>query len=172
MPCDLATTQASACVSGTGKVTDPLTLLQVIAENFAETSLANNSANTNTVAAILSRACDSGIGKITDENALWRIIAQNLCSLSNSDTPSSVCALVTISGAGTSEANQTYTKVSDTVYVGNSNPDTHIILNSGTGLWEIVSSISDDLYIQSGTFPLTWTFGPAGSAPVPTGVCS
>jgi len=36
MPCNLATTQAAACVSGIGKLTDPVQLLQVIAELSCE----------------------------------------------------------------------------------------------------------------------------------------
>lgn len=96
MACNLATTQAAACVSGIGKLTDPLSLLQVIAENFAETSLANNSANTNTVDAIRARACVSGIGKLTDENALWRIVAQNLCAIA-AGTPTITINITSVS---------------------------------------------------------------------------
>lgn len=81
MSCNLATVQAAACASGIRKLTSPIQLLQIIAENFAESSLASNPANTNTVDAILARACTSGIGKLTDEAALWRIIAQNVCAL-------------------------------------------------------------------------------------------
>ncbi len=81
MSCNLATEQAAACTSGIGRLTDPIQLFQVIAENYAELSLQGNPANTNSVDAIRARACVSGIGKITDENALYRIIAQNLCAL-------------------------------------------------------------------------------------------
>lgn len=81
MSCNLATEQAAACSSGIGKLTDPIQLLQVIAQNYAALSFAGNAANTLTVDAIRARACVSGIGKITDENALWRIIAQNTCAL-------------------------------------------------------------------------------------------
>lgn len=97
MSCNLATTQAAACVSGIGKLTDPLSLLQVIAENFAESAFASNSANTNSIDAIRARACTSGIGKITDELALWRIIAQNLCALANNDVPATVISMTSIS---------------------------------------------------------------------------
>lgn len=78
MPCDLTTVQADLCVSGIGKVTDPITLLQIIAQNTAE---ASGEADI-TPAAILARACTSGIGKVTSEITLLTVIAQNLCDAS------------------------------------------------------------------------------------------
>ncbi len=171
MSCNLATEQAAACASGIGKLTDPIQLLQVIAENYAELSLAGNAANTNTVDAIRARACVSGIGKLTDENALWRIIAQNVCALANSDTPVESCDTVTISGAGTAGANQAYTKISSTVYTGNTSPSFELFFNAGTNLWTIESFALGTLYRQTGTFPGTWvTVG--GADPAPIGVCS
>lgn len=80
MPCNLATTQASACSSGIGKETNPIALLQIIAQNFATLAAQANPANTATVADIQARACTSGIGKLTDELSLQRIAAQNLCA--------------------------------------------------------------------------------------------
>jgi len=79
MACDLATVLDDACDSGIGNLTNPIALLQVIAQSLASTLDAVNPALSTNVDAILSRACDSGIGKQTDELSLMRIYAQNLC---------------------------------------------------------------------------------------------
>ena len=75
MACSLTDVLASACDSGIGKETDPVRLLQVIAQNTADAL----SGTDITVAAILARACTSGIAKVTDPVKLQQIIAQNLC---------------------------------------------------------------------------------------------
>jgi len=62
-----------------GKLTNPVQLLQVIAQNLATTLGDVNPALSTDVNAILARACESGIGKQTDELSLMRIYAQNLC---------------------------------------------------------------------------------------------
>lgn len=46
MPCNLATTQAAACTSGIGKLTDPVHLLQVIAELSCELAAAGGGSQT------------------------------------------------------------------------------------------------------------------------------
>lgn len=173
MSCNLATTQAAACVSGIGKLTDPLSLLRVIAENFAESSFAGNSANTNSVDDIMARACASGIGKLTDELALWRIIAQNLCALSNGDTPVEPYPnTIILSGAGLSTYNQTYIRASsnDAVpYIGVTEPQVTIEYDSTSGLFRVLALGSVVLYIQSGNLPTNWTVS-SGTPPAPTGV--
>lgn len=78
MPCDLETVQEALCESGIGKVTNPVTLLQLIAQSTAE---ASGEADISPEA-ILERACTSGIGKVTQELELLVIIAQNLCDAS------------------------------------------------------------------------------------------
>ncbi len=170
MACNLATTQANACSSGIGKETNPIALLRIIAQNLAETSLALNSSNTATVAAIQARACTSGIGYLTDENALLRIFAQNLCSLVS---PVVTCPTLTLSGAGTASANQSYSKTSDVLYTGNSDPTVTVQFNSSQQLWHVNAS-GTDIYFQYGTehFPADWLTENTGINPAPTGVCS
>jgi hypothetical protein len=80
MACSLATVQADACTSGIGKETNPITLLQVTAQNALAWAEANNSGVDYSLAAIQARACASGIGKVTNRLQLYRIIAQNVCS--------------------------------------------------------------------------------------------
>lgn len=169
MDCNLATVQASACSSGIGKETDPIALLRVIAQNYAETAFAASPINTVNVNDILARGCVSGIGKLTDENSLWRIIAQNLCSQINPSVPV-VCATLTISGAGIAAVNQSYTK-SGTDYTGNTDPTIRVIYNSSQGIYYINSSVSGDIYFQYGDFPVNWL--PVGvGVGFPSGACA
>lgn len=77
MACDITTVQTDACTSGIGKETNPITLLQIIAQLTAEASGQSDI----TPAGILSRACTSGIGKVVDEILLLRIIAQLNCDV-------------------------------------------------------------------------------------------
>lgn len=45
MACNLATTQANACTSGIGKLTNPIQLLQVIAQTSCEAAAAGGGAS-------------------------------------------------------------------------------------------------------------------------------
>ncbi len=81
MACELATVQTDACTSGIGKVTDPIMLLQIIAQLTAELAF-DATGLAITPDAILARACTSGIGKMTDELMLLQIIAQLNCDQS------------------------------------------------------------------------------------------
>ncbi len=78
MACELATVQEDACTSGIGNVTDPIMLLQIIAQLTADIAF-NSTGLAITPAAILDRACTSGIGKVTSELTLLTIIAQLNC---------------------------------------------------------------------------------------------
>lgn len=76
----LSDIQASACTSEIGKVTNPISLLQLMAQTSADT--ANSVAGVDVdVASILSRACTSGIADVTDQTKLLQIIAQLLNDL-------------------------------------------------------------------------------------------
>ncbi len=78
MACSLATVQTDACTSGIGKVTDPIQLLQIIAQLTAD--LVVESAGLSvTPDAIQARGCTSGIQKVEDPIVLLRIIAQLEC---------------------------------------------------------------------------------------------
>jgi hypothetical protein len=79
--CSLTTTQTNLCTSGIGKVTDPILLLQLLAQLNADLLAVSSPGTSTLVADILSRACTSGIGKVTDEIMLLQIIAQNGCEL-------------------------------------------------------------------------------------------
>lgn len=81
MPCSIATTQANGCISGIGKVEDPILLLQLMAQLTADLVTATSPSTVTTVAAIEARACTSGIQKVQDEITLLQIIAQNTCEL-------------------------------------------------------------------------------------------
>jgi len=69
---------AAACTSGIGKVTNPIQLLQIIAQLSADYLVELVPGTNVTVAAITTRACTSGIGKVTEPQELLRIIAQLL----------------------------------------------------------------------------------------------
>lgn len=81
MACDASTTIANACVSGVGRESDRVKLLQLIAQSMATQSQSLAPATDVTPSAILSRACTSGIGKVQSEIMLLRVIAQNVCAL-------------------------------------------------------------------------------------------
>lgn len=74
MACTVAAVQDAACESEIGKLSDPIQLLQVIAQ-----LLADESSEDTSVEAILDRACESGIGKLTDRIQLLQVIAQLQC---------------------------------------------------------------------------------------------
>lgn len=74
MACTVAAVQDAACESEIGKLSDPIQLLQVIAQ-----LLADESSEDTSVEAILDRACETGIGKVTNQIQLEQIIAQLLC---------------------------------------------------------------------------------------------
>jgi hypothetical protein len=79
MACDLQTVQEDACLSGIGTLTDPIKLLQVIAQLQAEILQEASPGIEISPEAILERACTSGIGKVTDNLMLNKLIAQLLC---------------------------------------------------------------------------------------------
>lgn len=79
MACNLETVLAAACTSGVGKETNPITLLQVIAQLQADYVEAAYPAIDTSIDAVLSRACTSEIGKETDQKKLLQYIAQLLC---------------------------------------------------------------------------------------------
>lgn len=81
MACDLETIQAAACESGIGRVTDPLTLLQITAQSALDWAKANNPGDDYSLVAVQDRACVSGIGWVQDESVLLRLIGQNLCNM-------------------------------------------------------------------------------------------
>lgn len=74
----VAEIQAAACVTGIGRETNPLKLLQYLAQTSADFAAANVSGLDVQVPAVMSRACDSGIGQETDQVKLLQIIAQLL----------------------------------------------------------------------------------------------
>lgn len=74
MACTVDALLESACESEIGKLSDPIQLLQVIAQ-----LLADESSEDTSIEAILSRACESGIGKLSDPIQLKQVIAQLLC---------------------------------------------------------------------------------------------
>jgi len=81
MACLLTTTQASACNTGLAKVSDPILLLQLIAQLTADLLTATSPSTSTTLAAITARSLTSGIGCVQDEITLLQLIAQNTCEL-------------------------------------------------------------------------------------------
>lgn len=74
----LATIQAAACTTGIGEETNPVKLLQILAQTSADFAAANVPGLDVSVSAIMTRACTSGIGKETDQVKLLQLIAQLL----------------------------------------------------------------------------------------------
>lgn len=83
MACDLETVQDAACDSGIGKETNPVVLLQLVAQLTAEVLVAADPTADISVDAIIDRACESGIGKVNNMIQLLQIIAQNECEIAN-----------------------------------------------------------------------------------------
>lgn len=76
----VATIQAAACETGIGRETNPVKLLQIMAQTSADT--ANSVAGVAIdIESIKSRACTSGIGKVENPVELLQIIAQLLNDL-------------------------------------------------------------------------------------------
>jgi len=70
--------QAAACESGIGRETNPIKLLQLLAQTSADYALSADAGLDISVDAILARACTSGIATETDQTKLLQIIAQLL----------------------------------------------------------------------------------------------
>ena len=83
MACLLEDVQASLCASEIGKVTDPIQLMQIIAQLLADQVFIANPALDVTLAGIQERACTSGIGKVTDPIELLQLAAQSGCDVSS-----------------------------------------------------------------------------------------
>ena len=80
MACELSTVQASACISGIGRLDGQVQLLQVIAQSDALLLAEVSPGAEVTLAAIQERACSTGIGRIDNPIVLLQVIAQNLCN--------------------------------------------------------------------------------------------
>ena len=85
MACTVASTQTDACASGIGRLTNPVKLLQIIAQTSANWTASSNPLLDVSVAAIQERACESGIARVTNPNSLLALIATSLCDLHSTE---------------------------------------------------------------------------------------
>lgn len=82
MACTLSAIQTACCSSQICLETDPIKLLQIIAQINADQLLVIDPGADISLDAILTRACSSGILKETNPITLLQVIAQNGCDLS------------------------------------------------------------------------------------------
>ena len=110
--------------------------------------------------------CASGIGKLRDPITLWQVIAQLSCAAGSSGCGTPTLS-VEVSGAGTSDANGTYT--SDDGGETFLNANGYSMSNDGA-TWTLVSGAFNSQYtISVADFPCgTWALGTFGVAPPPT----
>lgn len=115
---------------------------------------------------IQGSACVSGIGKIGSEIQLLQIIAQLLCNQSNPGcgTPS---ATINLSGAGVAGVNTEFTEDGPGLWIEGS---LSFEIQLSGGVWSIVNNALEVLYTTpEASFPCSWSVGPDGVDPAPTG---
>lgn len=113
---------------------------------------------------IQENACVSGIGSVRDEVTLLKLTAQLLCNRAGCGTPS---ATINLSGAGEAGVNTQFTQDGPELWL-EAGLNFEIQLIGGT--YRIVNLAVEVLYTTpEALFPCSWSVGPDGVGPAPSG---